>query len=75
MPNGIDGRNGAPNAAVSGYLYRLDHCHQPLHMRPLGGLHRFYMSLHDISHYHRYCVLEGQPRSLFISLSTHSSSE
>ena len=37
IPNGVVRENAAPNAMVSTYVFRLAHCHQPLHTCPAVG--------------------------------------
>ena len=55
---------------VPTYLFRLVHCHQPLHTCPPGSPHAFYVTFLQ---YLWYCVFEGQPRSPNIYLTTHFS--
>ena len=44
IPSGVVRENGAPNATVATYLFRLVHCHEPLHKYPPGGPRAFYMT-------------------------------
>ena len=55
---------------VSTYLFRLVHCHQPLHTCSPGGPHASYMTFPQCLWYR---VFEGQSRSPPTSLTTHFS--
>ena len=68
IPSGVVRENGAPSATVSTYLFRLFHCHQPLHTCPPGGPRALYVTFLQ---YLWHCVFEGQPRPPPTSLTAH----
>ena len=65
IPSGVVRENGAPKATVSTYLFRLVHCHQPLHTS--GGSSCFLRDLSPV--FLILCfVVESQPKSPLITL-------